>query len=472
MPLVNRRVNSTTPRRARLWYLLAPTTAVLLVTSALSSVLLATGPWSLIILPAIAACGYFAADLFRATLLTFALLAPLSERPAFLGTLWYIVLATLGIAWLKQMAFGPKRIPIHYCLLYGGFLAAIGLSILFEVSIPQGAEVIGFRVAPLAASLLSLFLAPAVSDRRQLRALLWGIVLTGVVYAFSIFFMPDLGSQRRLSGQQDYLRSRGFYSIVHVAGLHQVFSLTAAAILFVTEDSRRKRLFSAACVILLLAATAITGSRTAFVAIAMIGAVWLFMDISFILPRLKIAHLYVATLFLLVAVPYTIRKIAEGGYYAVGLTAGQVGGGLAGRLFFIDQALDLFARNPLTGVGWGNSFFLIPPALVPIFFEGIPWITTYYFTILAETGLIGFALYLSIIGMTIYHLLISLRAFRRQGDWQMYQMSRLFLFSFLSALLMMILQGNLSERLFWACVGMALAVRRIAGHDEAREAPG
>lgn len=425
-------------------------------TGALALLLLAGG-WGLLGLPVLAGLLYLALDPFRAALLLFAVLPPFPELlplPVRVA-LWYVPLAATAIAWLIALTRGRAEVPRHYLAAYGAFVAAVLLSTAFGVDqryyVPSDERLaVQLRIIQsLLASLVSVFLLPAVRDREQLRRLAWWIVLGGVAETAAMFLVEIYNPA---AGPDILSRSHGLFASVHYAGLFELLYLTLAVALLASERRRWQRLLMAVSIPLFLLGLYASRSRTAWAILPVLLLLMAWQDRATLLPRIRFAHALVAGILVAVLVPFVVARVFVVGFY---------GPAWQGRVLLNRLGLGLFEQYPLTGIGFGLHTDVIPAQLTPHGFLGI-YIHTYYVTLLAETGLFGFSAFMLIVGLTVFHFLKALRAFRAAGDEQLYHVTRAFFLTFCAVLGMFLTQGETGFRLFWAMVAMALVARRLA----------
>lgn len=439
--------------------------AYLLFTGGSVVLLLVVGGWAFLLLPGLAGLLYLALDLFRASVLIFTFLPPLSEfLPSGVAyTPWYAAFGTLVTSWLIALLRGRVHIPFHYLGFYAAFWGAVTLSIVFGVErglhIPTGLQssALQMLIEPLLASLISVLLIPAVTDRNKLRGLAWCIVLAGLGYTFPMFFI-----QLQEPGEPGYERSAGFFKGVHNAGVFEVFYLLVAAALLASEHSKTRRLFLAGSALLFLAGAYASKSRTAWVALAVLLLVVLWQDRSELRRRIRFGHWYLATVFLLLALPVVLVRVFMISPVALTSPGGFFGAPWQGRMILAVAGVDLFRQSPVTGIGFGMHTFLIPVQILPTGWS-FPYIHNYYVILLAETGVVGLTAFMLIVGVTVFHFVRAIRGFRREGDAELYHLTRAFFFGFCTILGMFLTQGGgAGYRLFWAIVAMAFVARRLA----------
>lgn len=413
---------------------------------------------------------YFASGLPRAAILAFALAPTLWETlPQPLHALWYVALTALAIAWTRRLIASPPdvRVPWHYGIAYGGFLAAMVLSIHFSVDKSLYLDALGIaelnrlRSEIFLASLPSVMLTSALTSRRHVRTVGWGILVGGFLHSVLIFFVypADLDVL-------DIERYRGIFGSAHVAGLFGLLYLFVSFALLVGERERRPRRVLIASTAYFLVVLFLTGSRTAFLALLICAGIAVVRDFGAIRHRIRIGHIYLIVgmgLLSLVALA-SVVKITPGGVY---------GTAASGRLTLIRYGLALFLDHAWTGVGIGMHVPLIQDLpLAPGFQSNV--IHTYYVTLLAEMGLIGFLAFALIIGVAFYHFLRSGHRLKQRGDHELYNLSQAFFLSFVAVLVVFTMQGGTGLRLFWILAGVALALRQLSatdGHAGSASAP-
>lgn len=215
--------------------------------------------------------------------------------------------------------------------------------------------------------------------------------------------------------------------------------------------------------ILSLAGVFISGKRM-FALIVVVSFVWLYIasvDRGKLPRTLKLTAFGVVSVGTLYAMLQPVRELVG----RIGLFLLPAEAATSGRNVLWSLALDIFNANPLTGVGFAN-FLPYSDAISAAPWFGLFHVHNIYLQLLAETGLVGFAL------MTV--LFIS--AF--MGTWRSYRLSiqgddrvpRYVLISSLALQVWFLMYGLSGNGLYgWqemflyvSAVGMAISVR-IAG---------
>ena len=128
----------------------------------------------------------------------------------------------------------------------------------------------------------------------------------------------------------------------------------------------------------------------------------------------------------------------------------------------------VFGDHPWTGVGFGNLTFYLGQA-EGIILKGVADAGGLYQRLLAETGMIGAALYALFVGVTAYYLLLVAR---RSHDVQYVQCARALIFWIVAdGVQRLSIVGIATDAHLWVGFGLALALIGLAGSSAAEAAP-
>jgi O-antigen ligase len=375
----------------------------------------------------------------------------------------YLAVVILAVAWVRERRAAPERVrvPRRDLALFAGFAAMVWLSWAFgdwRTSVPVAQiRALGVTTRFCLASVVALLVVPALSDRGRVRTFMWVVLATALVPTYSLFFID--------TGQVDdpnllIERASGLFAHgPHTAGVYELFYLLTSLGLVVTEHDRVRRLWLSIATGVFFVALILTGSRTVLISLVVIGVAALFTIGRAVWRRIGLVHVY----FLIVAVVVTmlaaapIVKITPGtGVYQILTT---------GRMALVRFGLGLAASHPFLGVGFGiHDFYLAEQPAIAQFGLNIH---TYYVSILVETGVPGFLLFLTLIGSVVVHFIRAAAEFRAQGDTEMEVAANAFLLSFVGILFMFLTQAGIGIRLFWLLVGVAVALRGVARRGSA-----
>lgn len=443
--------------------------AYLMFTGGSLALLLVAGGWALLLLPAGAGIVYLAMNLFRASLAALAFMPQLASPIAREGLMiWYTTTTTLGLAWLIALLRGRVSVSWHYLALYGLFLVAMTLSLIFGVD-PRmylSSEWV-FRhqqelvIEPLLTSITALFLMAAVTGRRQLRALAWTLVFSGVGYSATVILVRFPPEGRVVA--YDFVRPTGVFATLHHAGLFGVFYLLVSAALWVSEGRAGRRAVLAGSAALFLAVIYVSRSYTAWVTLALVTMLGLVREFPRLRHRIHLTHIYAAS------VAGVLLALAVLGWWlrVAPLAAAQrnLPPFWEGRLALVKLGLELFWENPVTGVGLGNHTLLISAQQVPFGYAGSR-IHTHAASLLAESGVLGTTAFALIVLVATVHFLRAMRTFRARGDVELYHLTHALFLGLWAVVITSFNQSDIGSRLFWALVAMAFVTRALARGPE------
>jgi len=432
--------------------------------------------WALVIIPVAVITWLSIQKLFYALLFLVCFLPPEPGDAdiGFIGTMWYIAFSVFWAAWLVKLITQPKKIflPVSYLLLCGGFLATCILSLYLGADIhmfltsqaDRKLYAQNFVLRPLLDSLLFFPVVSAIENPRQLKQLFWAIVLAGIFHTIPVYFVGGVPE----SATGEVFRRSGLMATAPHAAFYTMFFLIAATSLYGCETSKRRKGFLIGAIVLFVLAQHFTKSKT--VLASLILTYLLFILLQGKADRI-LKSLIVSGLSFLIALPFLPTAMIDSIKIILlsifvdpninALTSSNIGS-LGGRLLVVQAGLKLFWTYPVFGVGLGKHFFLIQPFAPPMYNV----IHTHYVTVLVEMGLVGLALFLGIIGLTLWDLTKSFFQFKRQGDPQMYSLSRGLLLTFFGMLIVYLTLFDISSRVFWMIVGLAPVVRKMTRGGE------
>ena len=258
------------------------------------------------------------------------------------------------------------------------------------------------------------------------------------------------------------MRRYGLFHDAHPAATYMLFC-TILAISLWRFSSIRKRVILGFSIALFLSTQFFTIVRTVFLAMLIVFLIYEILEGG--IKRMLICLFGFAS-FLTISFPFLPANIRNAivsiplyffsnvGFNAI--TTSKYWAFLdtfATRLLHMKIGLKLVAQNPILGVGLGKHVFVV-------YIPGGPMFHIYYMTILAETGIIGFSLFLSIILLTLFMVFRSLAYFKRTNNSKMYFLTEGLLLSFITILLVFCSNPGPQEgeRIFWVLIGLIAAV--------------
>jgi len=135
-----------------------------------------------------------------------------------------------------------------------------------------------------------------------------------------------------------------------------------------------------------------------------------------------------------------------------------------GRAYLTQQALDTWRENPVSGGGIGNfpRYVLLGSWYLESWFQEHVIAHNMYLQLLAETGLIGFIIFVWAIILSLHNFLKAMRLYHRILDIQGYVLSEAFLLSALFLYTAMAGSGNLIREPIYIMFGLSVAAVAIA----------
>jgi O-antigen ligase len=193
---------------------------------------------------------------------------------------------------------------------------------------------------------------------------------------------------------------------------------------------------------------------TIFLTYSRAGFLYLIITITLILSRRwKVRY----TLGLLLVLLITFASLPEAFWARMETMATDRD--FSGRAYLYSVAWKLFLENPLTGVGYGNSVFLMQPYTIDIF-SGREGPHNLYLTILAETGLINFLIFSLLLLVTFFDLQ-KIRSYTlKVGEKKIVRICEAFLVSLIVFLAAGMAIDTLHSVLFYIYLALILVLKK------------
>jgi putative inorganic carbon (hco3(-)) transporter len=315
------------------------------------------------------------------------------------------------------------------------------------------------------------FVVLAWADSRQrIRRVLWAVSLSTIATAVFAFYQQMIGGYTSLwlylIPQDEYSvpwagRSNSFMAHANnLAGyLNLVLPFALACCVLGLGKWKKLGAWTLGLGFLALVSTQSVGGLVGFVAILVL-AIFCFARSG------KQRILLLTGVLTSVCLVYFLRSILNPSH-----TEEAVGWDVVTRLILWATAWDYFIHSPVVGVGWGN-FTVLYGSDVPSFIPpGQLEVHNVYLQLLAETGLLGFIAFSSLV----------IRAWRQA--WTQWRSSVDFLdlalaFGVLGALLSLLVQGFIeipfftqSGTLFWVLLALLVASSRLQRESVAGSVP-
>jgi putative inorganic carbon (HCO3(-)) transporter len=375
----------------------------------------------------------------------------------------------LASAWLARVATRPAGAErllftahpvLSYALLAFVVWVTIG-SVWAEA--PSAALTEASRFLLVAVLYVIVYTAVATRDA-AIRVLAALIAATAVISAYGLALRPE-ASAADLARVTSTIGDPNVLAAILVAG----FSLAGAAI-FALRDSTGLRVAAGVAAALCLGGMFLTGSRGGLVCFGVA-----------LLVAVLIAGRWRAKLTLL-AVAIAIGSVAYLALYAPPEIRDRLGNATQGEIQQQEGRFTLWAvgwrvvqDEPLTGIGAGNfkevsARYVLEPGSVfrtDRVIDNPGGVHNSYLQLLAETGVIGLALYLAIVLSSLAAGLRAARIFEQIGDWRMEIMARGTVVAMAGVLTANFFIGQESGKVVWlllalgpALLGVAMAAER------------
>jgi O-Antigen ligase len=367
----------------------------------------------------------------------------LGDEEAFLLLPLYLVIASAGLALAYRILRGerPPPPPFVLALPLAAFVTLASTSFLWSWDERAGGIALAFFVFPFAAGLATVARSP-IADWLP-RALLATLVALGTIFAAVGIWQAQT---RTLFFGRDVEIANAYTSFFRVTSLFKDPSLygrylvVPIAVLLVAILVRRGRTFDWVV-------------ATGFVGFLFLGLFYSYSQSSFV--ALFVVTFAVAvvgadrrTRIVLLACAL-VATLAAAGVAGAAIGDRSARDVTSGRSRLVDVTVEAFTERPIAGVGIGGQ----PKASSEIVKKGSPSRNASHttpLTVLAELGVIGFALYAWLLASVAWALLLIARADRAFGVG----LAAVFLVLVVHSLLY---AGFFEDPLTWGVIGLACA---------------
>lgn len=305
--------------------------------------------------------------------------------------------ATL-LGYVREFVFEKSQVPFVTL----PHVLALMVAAWITVTNPSAAFSLGDRVWPwtyLQLLLLMFLTSQLLRHEHQHRAIMATFLIGAVISAYVAVQQVQFGLSSASS-----IRARGLAEGANDAGRYYVLAVIFLAHLRHAYTRRWMRVVAIAAIVILLAGLAATVSRTSLLLLLLGIGLMLLERTKLLKERLFEFAVAIAAAALLV-VPIEYWRIVSG--IVVSILQGQDSVGF--RYMQWDAGLAMWADHPLAGVGIGqfeNHSVYYGTNFIP--FYGLRWSAhNTYETMLAETGLVGFLLFLTLIAASAVGLRIG-----------------------------------------------------------------
>ena len=367
----------------------------------------------------------------------------LGDEEAFLLLPLYLAIASAVLALAYRILRGERPAPPPFLLALplAAFVTLAATSFLWTWDERMGGIALAFFVFPFTAGLATVARSPLASWLP--RALLFTLVGLGTLFAGIGIWQAQT---RTLFFGRDVEVANAYTSFFRVTSLFKDPSLygrylvVPIAILLVAVLVRRGRtldwVVATTCIAFLFAGLYFSYSQSSFVALVVVTFA----------VALVAADRRTRIVLLACALAATLIAAGAAGAAIGGRSAKDV---TSGRSRLVEVTLEAFQERPVAGVGIGGQ----PRASSEIVRKGSPSRNASHttpLTILAELGVIGFALYVWLLAATAWAIYLSARLDRALGIGLGAVLLALVVHSFLYA-------GFFEDPLTWGVIGLAAA---------------
>ncbi len=376
------------------------------------------------------------------------------DDDAFLLLPLYLVIAAAALALAYRILRGerPPPPPFLLALPLAAFVTLTSTSFLWTWDERAGAIALAFFVFPFTAGLATVARSP-IADWLP-RALLFTLVALGTLFA-------------AIGVWQAHTRTLFFGRDVEVANAYTSFFRVTS--LF--KDPSLYGRYLVVPIAVLLVAILVRRGRTVDWVVATGFVAFLFLGLFYSYSQSSFVALFVVTFAVAVVGADRRTRIVllacalVATLAAAGVAGAAIGGRSAkdvtsGRSRLVDVTVEAFKERPIAGVGIGGQ----PRASSEIVEKGSPSRNASHttpLTVLAELGVIGFALYVWLLGAVVWALYLVTRRDRALGVG----LAAVFLVLGVHSLLY---AGFFEDPLTWGVIGLASAA--LARAPEASEA--
>jgi O-antigen ligase len=365
----------------------------------------------------------------------------------------------LGLAWLgtlggrATLAATVARRHRTIFTLVALFLCWIAVSLLWATDPGVGAK--DLWVWGMAAAILAV-IATTISTARQLRVVLGAFVVAGLLSV--AIALPGLSSSVA-PGEEATRLGASFQNPNYLAAGLLTSAILGAGLAAVTRRASW-RLALCGAVVLIGAAILTTGSRGGIVAALVAGlAALIVMRGSRLRLGMIIAGLAVGgMLWVTAASDSSVERLREF----------DTGG--SGRIDLWSVAWRMSTDHPVIGVGFGNypveapDYISRPGQLERVEFivETPKEVHNAYLGLVAETGVIGLALFLIIIAGLVRITLDAARRFEQRGDHDLTTIARTIAIAQIAGLAALFFAENPANHQLWILLGLGPVLVTIA----------
>jgi hypothetical protein len=372
----------------------------------------------------------------------------LGSEEAFLLVPLYVVLASAVLALAYRLLVGSAAAPPPFLLALplAALVTLTSISFLWTWDERQGGIVLAFFVFPFVAGFTAVARAPLATWLA--RALLVTLVSLGVLFAAvgiwqaetrTLFFARDL---EVANAYTSFFRVTSLFKDPSLYGRYLVVPIAVLLVVILVRKGRTIDWVAAAALVsLLFWGLFYSYSQSSFFALFVVAFAIALVGVG---RRARMVLVSCAVLATVAAA--AVAGTAIGGQPAKDVTSG--------RSRLVSATVDVVRERPVVGVGVGGQ----PKASAELVGRGSASRNASHttpLTVLAELGVIGFALYAWLLAATAWALLLVTRRDRALGIGLAAVMLTLFVHSLVYA-------GFFEDPLTWGVLGIASAVLSAA----------
>jgi O-antigen ligase len=324
-----------------------------------------------------------------------------------------------------------------------------------------------------------LAFAVLVRTPRQLKSIFVAMVVGSLIFGVISFILH--------TGHLAEIRQTGFHGSANYFALYQLVILPPTLVLAAMDRKPERRPFYYTVIAFIAVSVVLSQSRMGIVILGAIAALLLLLPTRFFFAQATQKVTYAGLLLVIAAL---VAVAAPSGFLDRASTivsaVNEEGDQGSGRLDLWRSAFTAFDQEPWFGLGAGNfyeeavSLMQQTPGVRVSFIyysaglEGRPT-HSIYLDALADLGVVGFTLFLLLLGLTGRYLYLAYRRTRRAGDLDLQRMTVAIIVMFIATAAGGVFLSIGLGKLLWIIIGLALALdamtRRLAEESESLGPP-
>ena len=409
-------------------------------------------------------------DFLPAFLVTTIFVESLAAGPGLrIGRLAAVLALAVVVYYL--LAGGRTRLRPNALLLVAGAYGAWIMLSYYWADDPSRVTKTGGQYGLAIAYMLAF--AVLVRTPRQLKSIFVAMVVGSIIFGLISFVLH--------TGNLAELRQTGFHGSANYFALYQLVILPPTLVLAAMDRRPERRPFYYAVIAFIALSVVLSQSRMGVVVLVAVALLVLLLPTRFFFAQATQKVTYAGTLLLIAAL---VAIAAPAGFLdrasRIHTAVSEEGDQGSGRLDLWRGALTAFEQEPWLGLGAGNfygeavSLLQQTPGVRVSFIyysaglEGRPT-HSIYFDALADLGVVGFVIFILLLGLTGRYLFLAYRRSRRAGDRDLERMTVAIVVIFVATAIGGAFLSIGLGKLLWIIIGLALALdamtRRLSEQD-------